>query len=412
MLSFNAGFVNGVCLSGLLTESGAIASVGGFTGGYTMGALILASPTRRSEEMETAGFLFSLLFSYVVGSFLAGLITPRPKPWIIAPSYGPTFLLGSALLTAASLLAVFKVNAKHVFQLAAAANGVQIGTSSMYSANLIRSAHLTGSSTDIGLFWGQVVRGNYTNLWKLQILVGISIFFWLGSLIAFWATNRFTHFTLLFNGALYFCIGMSLIYFLVRNLHISFKEALLGTWEWGAAFEKLNLIGQDGQAVNDEVLMAIFDKIDVNGDGGLQEDELYSALQEAGFPGLNLQVVKRMMREADEDGNGEISREEWRDLVKGYFATKNIESRNLRPSNQNSMEADHSNSNHNTSMTNSGTTTTSTATNSPTEPPLAVPTDNEITTSQRVVVKAAVKSLLKDEMRVEGYSSDKSMLIR
>ena len=104
--------------------------------------------------------------------------------------------------------------------------------SSIYSANLIRSTHLTGTSTDIGLFIGQIIRGNRTNLWKLVVLISLALAFWLGGVASFFVTAYFTSYSLLFNAGLFFLIGTSLICFLVHDLHVSVSAALLGTWMW------------------------------------------------------------------------------------------------------------------------------------------------------------------------------------
>ena len=100
-------------------------------------------------------------------------------------------------------------------------NGIQNGMSSLYSANLIRSTHFTGTTTDIGLFFGQVVRGNYKNLWKLQVLVGLTIAFWFGGFVSFYSTHRFTSLSLLFNAGLFLAIGVVLLYSLSWNMETS-----------------------------------------------------------------------------------------------------------------------------------------------------------------------------------------------
>jgi hypothetical protein len=68
------------------------------------------------------------------------------------------------------------------------ANGVQNGMSSLYSANLLRTTHLTGTTTDIGLLIGASLRGNRVNEWKLWILIGLAVSFWTGSLVGFYGT--------------------------------------------------------------------------------------------------------------------------------------------------------------------------------------------------------------------------------
>ena len=234
----HSGYVNGTCLSGFLTPGGAKASVSAFTGSYTNSALQVAN----GDDPEMFGFLIAMILSYIFGSFLSSILTPNPEPWRIAPSFGPTFLMGAALLGAGSVFAALDPqDEKHFFYFAAAANGVQNGVSSMYSANLIRTTHMTGLSTDVGLFLGQLIRGNTKNLWKLQILIGLGLSFWLGGFVSLFAAKHLTSNSLLVNAALFLAIGCALIFFLVRNLDISFNQAMLGTWHWAQALEKLRL---------------------------------------------------------------------------------------------------------------------------------------------------------------------------
>mmetsp|Transcript_23672 Transcript_23672/g.36554 ORF Transcript_23672/g.36554 Transcript_23672/m.36554 type:complete len:604 (+) Transcript_23672:110-1921(+) len=218
-LSFNSGYVNGSALSGLLTPSGVIESVSGFTGTYTTSALALAD-----GNMDEFSFHVFMIMSFIFGAFLSSLMTPKTPPYQLAPNYGPTFLVGGVFLTIASILASIQEDDRHFFYFAGAANGIQNGISSMYSANLIRSCHLTGTSTDIGLILGQIVRGHRENFWKLIILCSLASSFWFGGFVSYYSTHRFTHHTLFFNAGFFLFIGVSLVMFIVKEYHISIQE--------------------------------------------------------------------------------------------------------------------------------------------------------------------------------------------
>ena len=96
-----------------------------------------------------------------------------------------------------------------LFYFAAMANGIQNGMTSMYSANLIRTTHLTGTSTDIGLIIGQMLRGNWKNYWKFKVLVGLATFFWLGGFISFYSASWLMSWSLWFSAALFLMIGVT-----------------------------------------------------------------------------------------------------------------------------------------------------------------------------------------------------------
>lgn len=324
LLSFNSGYVNGSCLSGLLTIHGVTHSVAGFTGAYTKSALALAE-----GDAEYFGFEVSMILSFIFGACISGMMTPDATPYRIEPTYGPTFMIGAVLLAIASVLAAFD-DEQYFFYFAAAASGVQNGMSSIYSANLIRSTHLTGTSTDIGLFIGQLIRGNRKNLWKLLVLISLAAAFWLGGFVSFYATTHFTHFSLLFNAALFMLIGISLIYFLVVELKVTVAAAMTGTWMWQKVFDRLEesmretvANGMDlrkSQLYTSQHFAAYFDVLEgVDENGEIEDHDLHGALEKAGV-GLSKDEVKILIRHADEDGNGKLSKEEWVKI--GKSATK------------------------------------------------------------------------------------------
>jgi uncharacterized membrane protein YoaK (UPF0700 family) len=149
--------------------------------------------------------------------------------------------------------------------LAAAANGIQNGVSSLYSANLIRSTHLTGTTTDIGLFSGQWLRGHRTNLYKMVVLICLAVAFWMGGIVAFIATQQFASHSLLFSAAFYMIIGLSLVAFLMAELDVTFMAAMFGTWNWKASIDKLHesFFERDDGNSNDQeqFLSGLFDHI-------------------------------------------------------------------------------------------------------------------------------------------------------
>jgi len=325
-LSFNAGYINGACLSGLLTDDGTKVPVSAFTGSYTKSAIFLAG-----GQVPEFGFLITLILCFIGGATLSSALNPRAKPYQLGPEYGPCFLVGSILLVIASVLSEIHDTSRGLFYCAAAANGLQNGMSSMYSGNLIRSTHYTGISTDIGIIIGRIIRGDYSELWKLWVLMGLTASFWTGGLISFWATAHFQTHSLLFSACFFFLIGMGIIGFLAYNYKISMWRAAFGTYNWHNAFDELsvhmsamssrhsirsNIVNPDGTCASEEFLLSLFDKIDHNADGYIEEDELYLALKEAGMR-VSKRGIKAMMKVADTNGDGRIGRQEWDNLVKG-----------------------------------------------------------------------------------------------
>ena len=312
LLAFNSGYINGACLSGFLVQDGSRQAVSAFTGAYTNSALQLAD-----GHADIFWFQVCMILSFILGSFLTGCLTPEPTPWRIEPTYGPTFCLGSLFLLGASLLAAIQHhnNANDfVFYLAAIANGIQNGLSSSYSANLIRSTHLTGTSSDIGLFAGQWMRGNRNNTWRLFVLVALALSFWTGGFLSFHATKHFTSSSLLFNAGLFLLVGVMLVAFLVREHSITVTQALLGNWHWKRAMQKMSKHFDPAAADSKEQLMNLFAKVDADGSGTIAPDELLAAILASGRK-VRMRDIQFMVKYADKDGDGVISQQEWANIV-------------------------------------------------------------------------------------------------
>lgn len=206
LLAFNSGYINGCCLKGtLLNTKQAVAAV---TGAYTTSALGLASGN--TDQFRTQ---LTVLASYIGGSTIAGILNPIPVPFQMSSSNGLAFLVASALLWSSSSLAQKGSANILVFCLAAIANGIQNSVTSAHTSNLIRTAHFSGISSDIGTFLGQVLRGNRQNLHKLKIFLALAVSFWSGGFLSFFVSNRLGATCLVPSAVLYTTIGLGLILF-------------------------------------------------------------------------------------------------------------------------------------------------------------------------------------------------------
>eukprot|EP00658_Telonema_sp_P-2_P034147 TRINITY_DN24952_c0_g2_i1.p1 TRINITY_DN24952_c0_g2~~TRINITY_DN24952_c0_g2_i1.p1 ORF type:complete len:336 (+),score=47.09 TRINITY_DN24952_c0_g2_i1:72-1079(+) len=263
-------------------------------------------------------FHVQMILSFIAGSTATGLINPHAKPYELGPHYGPTFLLGAVLLIIASIVAEEHPTSKAYYYLAAATNGLQNAMSSTYSANLIRSTHLTGTSTDIGIILGQVIRGNNKDLWKLYVLLGLATCFFLGSFTSFFAVREWAQWTLIFNSALFTTIGLGCIVFVSWQHNVSLLQAATGNWTWEVIIEHLKewlaKFATDGQVNSSAFLEEMFDIIDHTGCGFIDQASLLRAMLQAGVSCCE-ECVLKLIKSADENGDGKISREEWRKAV-------------------------------------------------------------------------------------------------
>jgi hypothetical protein len=68
----------------------------------------------------------------------------------------------------------------------------------------------------------------------------------------------------------------------------------------------------------------VFRKLDKDGSGAMEADEVYEAAQIMGFTDMSEEAVKAWIEENDKDGNGLIDSEEFKALIGADKATKNM----------------------------------------------------------------------------------------
>lgn len=315
----NNGFINGVTLSGLLATNWIVeddtegwflnpnnAMVSGVAGYVTNNATFLVSDPSQWPQYIYA---LSMFLSYMAGATLVTLISPKAKAYAIAPGYSICWILGGTMLLAASMLSVHGYPTRGIWHLCIAANGVQNGVASVYSANLIRCT-LTGAITDIGLIIGQLIRrGKSEKTARGTILAVIVVSFWVGGLIAYPAVRAFESYTLIINAILFYLVGVINVVYLVYSLNLSFAQAIGGNWDWTTVLNKIQPSGTK------EDMLKLFDTLDDDGGGSLSMYELEKGLEGKVTP----QELKTLVIAADEDGDGEISKQEWVNLVEQLF---------------------------------------------------------------------------------------------
>ena len=203
ILAFNSGILNGACLSGLLGD-GTKQATSAVTGAWTNSALGAATHNKSQFQFQT-----KCILSYLFGSFLSGTLHPHPQSFCIdVPNYRRIFFLGSIFLCFAHRLCQ-KSNSSYFF-VAAICNGMQNSITSTTTANLVRSAHFSGCTSDMGTFFGQYLRGNRTNLLKLKVFLLLTISFWIGGFMSYILTHSLGAQLFLWNAGLYFGIGVGL----------------------------------------------------------------------------------------------------------------------------------------------------------------------------------------------------------
>ena len=125
----------------------------------------------------------SIILAFVIGAGLAGFIVGARK---LAPGrrYGVALVCEGGLLVAA--MALLLSGRRFGVPLIAMACGLQNATTSSYCGLMIRTTHVTGTVTDIGVMLGHWLRHQKIERRKLAFMIGVVAAFgtgvWIGAL--------------------------------------------------------------------------------------------------------------------------------------------------------------------------------------------------------------------------------------
>ncbi len=175
-LAGTAGFVNSVVLGFFRTP------VSHMTGAVSHLGLDLAEGRARDAWASA-----TIIAGFVLGALSAGVLVGA---WKLIPSrrYGIGLMLEGALLMLAACLVVLKHRAG--LPIVAAACGLQNAMASSYCGLMIRTTHVTGIVTDIGVMLGHWIRHRQVEIWKLRFLTTLFLAFGTGGFLGAWANLR------------------------------------------------------------------------------------------------------------------------------------------------------------------------------------------------------------------------------
>jgi uncharacterized membrane protein YoaK (UPF0700 family) len=194
VLAFIAGTINSIGFLGFAHQG-----ITHLTGSATLFGIAAASGDLVSA-LHLAGVVGAFFTGCVFGGFLIQDSTLK-----LGRRYGVALVIESVLLLLAVPLLNRQSNLGDYF--ASCAMGLQNGMVSTYSGAVLRTTHLTGVFTDLGIFIGHRLHGLQVDKLRVRLcLVLLGTF--LGGVIA--GTMGFAHFgygTLYFPAALTGCVG-------------------------------------------------------------------------------------------------------------------------------------------------------------------------------------------------------------
>lgn len=156
LLAAIAGYVNGVVLS-----AGALPVT------HLTGSVSQVSVDVGRGEWGHALTLAAIVGAFILGAAISGALVGDTRLRTGRP-YGLVMLLEAAVLAVAAI--TLDEAAGTALPLAAAAAGMQNAMASSYGRLILRTTHLTGIATDLGLLLGRVLRGDRPAAWNFGLL--------------------------------------------------------------------------------------------------------------------------------------------------------------------------------------------------------------------------------------------------
>jgi uncharacterized membrane protein YoaK (UPF0700 family) len=170
ILAMVAGYVNVVGLLGFEHQS-----VSHLSGTATLfGASLINAPLNKSL------ILFGVLISFLIGSVISGWLLHAPT-LKLGRHYDTALVIEFGLLIITAYLLTHGKPYGHFF--ASAACGLQNAMATTYSNAIIRTTHITGIFTDLGIMFGSFLRGEPLDSRKLKLFICIILGFILGGVL-------------------------------------------------------------------------------------------------------------------------------------------------------------------------------------------------------------------------------------
>ena len=170
LMPFNGGYINAVCLVSILKNSG----------GYVTGNLTLAGESLAKGNVTIFFQLVVLVFCFLLGSIISGLII-KGQHFKMDHRYHASLLLQLATVVLAMGLLLGHLREASYFL--ALSMGLQNAMTSHYGSALIRTTHMTGTTTDLGILISRWLKGEAVEFWKMRLYAYLIIAFATGAIM-------------------------------------------------------------------------------------------------------------------------------------------------------------------------------------------------------------------------------------
>eukprot|EP00668_Euglena_longa_P003258 GGOE01003813.1.p1 GENE.GGOE01003813.1~~GGOE01003813.1.p1 ORF type:complete len:635 (+),score=100.64 GGOE01003813.1:27-1931(+) len=172
-LALVAGMVNAITVLSALHVT-----AGNLTGLVTKAGIYVAVATGQ------AAIPLGLISAFLLGAAISGAVVGSEVSQL-GPIFAPLMMLQSLVLAVSYFLYETQWQRDAMF-INAFACGLQNALGTSYCGSIVRTTHVTGAATDIGIVLGHLLqpKGRVGDLWKLNYLLPLVVAFFMGGILA------------------------------------------------------------------------------------------------------------------------------------------------------------------------------------------------------------------------------------
>jgi uncharacterized membrane protein YoaK (UPF0700 family) len=205
MLAFIAGIMNVIAYLGFEHH----------TVSHLTGATSMLGAAISGHDLATAEHFLATILAFIGGTIVSGLLI-QDSTLSLGRRYGLALVLESALIVVAVIL--LERQSSIGYHLLAGACGLQNAMATTYSGSVVRTTHISGMFTDLGIAIGHVLRGVPVERRRLTLCCIIISGFLCGSIAGGLGFEHLGYDTLLIPAALTGAAGMSYGIYRLRKL--------------------------------------------------------------------------------------------------------------------------------------------------------------------------------------------------
>lgn len=168
-MSFNGGYINSICMLSIL----------GIPVGYVTGNLTISADAIAQGNIIRFLYLIGLVFCFLFGSIISGLLV-KNQNFKMDRRYTASIILQFITMLIATLLLFHDSLTSSYFL--ALTMGMQNAMTTHYGSALIRTTHMTGTTTDLGILISRWIKGDQIEYWKMLLYVSLITGFAIGAI--------------------------------------------------------------------------------------------------------------------------------------------------------------------------------------------------------------------------------------